>query len=82
MERVRTTELAAHVGREVCLLGRLHALRRMGGVNFLILRDGRGIAQAVVEDEAALAPPRALAHCGKRNHGLSGPGKRGGRRAG
>jgi nondiscriminating aspartyl-tRNA synthetase len=59
MERVRTTELAAHVGREVRLLGWLHALRRMGGINFLIVRDGWGLAQAVVEDEAALAPLRA-----------------------
>jgi nondiscriminating aspartyl-tRNA synthetase len=59
VERVRTTELAAHVEREVRLLGWLHALRRMGGINFLILRDGWGLVQTVVEDEAALAPLRA-----------------------
>jgi nondiscriminating aspartyl-tRNA synthetase len=55
-ERIRTTELRAHAGECVTLAGWLHALRRLGGVNFLILRDGWGLAQVVVEDEAALRP--------------------------
>jgi nondiscriminating aspartyl-tRNA synthetase len=54
--RIRSTELAAHAGRRVRLQGWLHALRRLGGITFLILRDGWGTAQIVVEDEAALAP--------------------------
>lgn len=54
--RVRTTEIGAHVGRRVTLQGWLHALRRLGGVSFLILRDGWGTAQVVVENEASLAP--------------------------
>jgi nondiscriminating aspartyl-tRNA synthetase len=56
MERIRTTELSAHVGERVRLQGWVHNLRRLGGVNFVILRDGWGTAQAVSEDETALAP--------------------------
>ncbi len=59
MERILSTELAAHAGERVVLQGWLHRLRRMGGINFLALRDGWGIAQAVVdapEELAKLAP--------------------------
>lgn len=54
--RVCTTEIKDHLGERVRLLGWLHNLRRLGGVNFLILRDGWGTVQAVTEDEAALGP--------------------------
>src|SRR5581483_1758702 len=56
MERIRTTEVAAHVGERVCLAGWLHSLRQMGGVNFLVIRDGWGLVQAVTESEAEMAP--------------------------
>lgn len=52
MERIWTTDLRAHAGERVRLAGWLHRLRRLGDVSFLILRDGRGVAQAVVEDPA------------------------------
>lgn len=54
--RVRTHEILTHVGERVILQGWLHNLRRLGGVNFIILRDGWGTVQAVTEDEADLAP--------------------------
>ena len=56
MERIRTTEVQAHVGERVCVQGWLHAVRRLGGVNFLVLRDGWGTVQAVTEQETELAP--------------------------
>ncbi len=56
MERIRTTELAAHVGSEARVVGWLHALRRMGGVNFIVVRDGWGVTQAVTESETVLEP--------------------------
>jgi nondiscriminating aspartyl-tRNA synthetase len=55
-ERIRTTEVAAHAGERVRVAGWLHTLRRMGGITFLIVRDGWGMVQTVVEDTAALAP--------------------------
>jgi nondiscriminating aspartyl-tRNA synthetase len=54
--RIRTTEIKIHVGERVRVQGWLHALRRMGGVTFLILRDGWGTVQAVTENEADLGP--------------------------
>ncbi|MCB0123318.1 MAG: hypothetical protein KDE58_13780, partial [Caldilineaceae bacterium] len=56
MERIRTVEVKEHIGQRVRLQGWLHTVRRMGGVNFLVLRDGWGTVQAVTENEADLAP--------------------------
>ncbi|MEZ4734971.1 MAG: aspartate--tRNA(Asn) ligase [Caldilineaceae bacterium] len=56
MERMRTTEVKEHVGERVQVQGWLHTVRRLGGVNFLVLRDGWGTMQAVTENEADLAP--------------------------
>ena len=56
MERVFTVEIHRHEGRRVRLQGWLHAVRRMGGIAFLVVRDGWGTAQAVTEDEDDLAP--------------------------
>ena len=55
MERVRTTEAGRHVGVEVLLRGWLHQFRQLGKVNFLIVRDGWGTFQALVDDPATLA---------------------------
>ncbi|MEM8858604.1 MAG: aspartate--tRNA(Asn) ligase [Chloroflexota bacterium] len=51
MDTIKTTELASHVGKPVKLRGWVHAVRQMGGIRFLILRDGFGAAQAVFEGE-------------------------------
>ena len=50
MERIWTTQVAAHVGEEVRLAGWLHQFRRRSNVSFLILRDAKGLAQVVVEE--------------------------------
>jgi len=55
VQRVLTNELSKHVGERVRLMGWLHRLRKMGGVNFLLLRDRAGVAQAVL-DQDSLAP--------------------------
>lgn len=56
MERIRTTEIGQHVGERVRLQGWMHAMRRLGGVTFVVVRDGWGMAQAVTESDADLAP--------------------------
>src|SRR5690242_19282230 len=56
MERIRTTELAAQVGQRVQVSGWLNTLRRLGGITFLVIRDGWGIVQAVAEKETDLTP--------------------------
>src|SRR5205085_5689007 len=56
MERIHTVEVSAHVGERVRIAGWLHSLRQLGGVSFLVIRDGWGTVQAVAETEAELAP--------------------------
>jgi nondiscriminating aspartyl-tRNA synthetase len=60
MERVWTTDLSSHVGERVRLAGWLHRLRQLSGVSFLILRDGKGLAQIVVDDPALIERLAAL----------------------
>lgn len=49
MERVWTNEVHLHVGERVRLCGWLHNLRRMGRINFLVLRDGVGTFQVLLD---------------------------------
>lgn len=56
MKEIRSVEAAEHIDQYVHLKGWLHNLRRLGGVNFIILRDGWGTLQAVTENEADLEP--------------------------
>lgn len=60
MERTRTVEVGTHVGETILVVGSLQSLRRMGGVNFLVVRDGWGTVQVVAENEEALAPLTGL----------------------
>ena len=55
LERIRTTQAASHIGQRVKLAGWLHTLRRMGGLNFLVVRDGFGMFQAVLDDVSPLS---------------------------
>jgi len=56
MERIATTALAERAGERVRIAGWLQAVRRLGGVSFLVVRDGWGTAQVVADDARALAP--------------------------
>lgn len=47
MQRVLSHQLCDHIGKEVTLLGRLYALREMGGVSFVIVQDRKGLVQVV-----------------------------------
>ena len=60
MARIWSTELAGQAGARVELAGWLHRFRRLSRVSFLILRDGRGLAQIVVEDAALVERLAAL----------------------
>ncbi len=57
LERIRLTELGAHVGQRVVLCAWLHQKRKLGKITFLVLRDGYGVAQLVIgEDDHATVP--------------------------
>ena len=61
MTAIRTVEARQHIGQEVELRGWLHNVRRLGGVTFVVVRDGWGTIQAVTESDADLAPLAGLA---------------------
>ena len=54
MKRIFTEELSKHIGKEVKLSGWIHNLRKIGAIAFMAIRDGKGIAQVVVEDKKLL----------------------------
>jgi nondiscriminating aspartyl-tRNA synthetase len=55
MKRIRSCEVSQHIGSRVRLRGWLAARRRLGGIAFVVLRDGWGTVQ-VTADAAALEP--------------------------
>src|SRR5262245_22135836 len=60
IERCLTGDIAKHGGERVRLNGWLFRMRRMGGINFLILRDRSGTAQIVVDQETAQTSLKGL----------------------
>jgi nondiscriminating aspartyl-tRNA synthetase len=60
MERILTSELAAHAGERVLLQGWLHRKRELSRVSFLVLRDRAGLAQIVVDRMPELLPETVL----------------------
>ena len=59
MNTVRIVDFGSHVGEEVHVQGWLHNKRSSGKLQFLIVRDGSGFAQAVMAKAAV--PPEAWA---------------------
>ena len=60
MERIYSSQLAAHAGERVLVQGWLHRLRQLSNVAFLIVRDAHGLAQVVVDDPALAARLAAM----------------------
>lgn len=56
MKRTLTSEVSSHAGERVRVTGWLHSLRQLGGLNFLVIRDGWGLVQAIAEHEEEIAP--------------------------
>jgi nondiscriminating aspartyl-tRNA synthetase len=56
LNRIRTIEVASYAGERVSIAGWLHSLRQMGGISFLVIRDGWGTIQAVAETDTELMP--------------------------
>ncbi|MDR0887254.1 MAG: aspartate--tRNA(Asn) ligase [Candidatus Nomurabacteria bacterium] len=59
-ERVLSDEVAGFIGQEIQIEGWLHKKRLMGGLNFLSVRDRRGVVQILVEDKDELEKLRGL----------------------
>lgn len=52
--RTYTNEVARNVGKKVSVSGWIHKIRKLGGITFLVIRDRRGLVQAVVEKKEAV----------------------------
>lgn len=50
MGRIWTTKIGERIGQRVEISGWLHRFRQLGSVSFLVVRDGKGLAQVVVSD--------------------------------
>ncbi|UTX51426.1 aspartate--tRNA(Asn) ligase [Candidatus Saccharibacteria bacterium TM7i] len=60
MTRVLTDSIAAHVGETITIEGWLHKKRLLGGLNFITLRDRRGLAQSLIEDKDQVEKLRGM----------------------
>ncbi len=67
---IRTSQAARYTGSHVKLSGHVHALRHLGNLSFIVLRDRSGTIQIVVEDAnllqlvATLSPETAISVSG------------------
>ncbi|BBM81905.1 Asp-tRNA(Asn)/Glu-tRNA(Gln) amidotransferase subunit GatA [Candidatus Uabimicrobium amorphum] len=50
--RIYNNDLANHVAKEVTICGWVHKINKLGGVEFMIIRDATGFAQVVVENSS------------------------------
>ncbi len=60
MPRVWSVDLPNHIGQKVAIAGWLLRLRRLSQVSFVIVRDGRGMVQTVLDDPALIEQVAAL----------------------
>lgn len=60
MRRIRTNQVSAYVGERVRLAGWMHNWRDMGQLGFLVLRDGAGTFQAVLDNPDEMEKLRSL----------------------
>jgi nondiscriminating aspartyl-tRNA synthetase len=60
MQRTLSNELTPLVGKSATIQGWLHKKRLLGGLNFITIRDRRGLVQTLVEDKQQLDKLRGL----------------------
>ncbi len=58
--RILTNEIHTHVGETITIEGWLHKKRLLGGLNFITLRDRRGIAQSLIDTKEEVEKLRGM----------------------
>jgi len=58
--RILTNEIITHVGETITIEGWLHKKRLLGGLNFITLRDRRGVAQSLIDNKDEVEKLRGL----------------------
>ncbi|HBG81627.1 TPA: aspartate--tRNA(Asn) ligase [candidate division CPR2 bacterium] len=54
MKRTLSSQVPKSIGKEVLVEGWIHKIRKLGGINFLVIRDRSGLVQAIVGGEEAI----------------------------
>ena len=60
MKRILSSDVVSHVGETITIAGWLHKKRLLGGLNFISLRDRRGLTQTLIENKEELEKLRGL----------------------
>ncbi|MEI7604427.1 MAG: aspartate--tRNA(Asn) ligase [bacterium] len=60
MERTLTSDISSKIGEKVKLQGWLYQLRELGTINFLVIRDRKGLAQAIIENPDEIEKLRGM----------------------
>ncbi len=58
--RVLSSDVASHVDKEITIQGWLHKKRKLGGLNFINLRDRGGLVQILIEDKGEVEKLRGM----------------------
>lgn len=58
--RVLSRELKDHIGQKISVSGWLHKKRKLGGLNFINIRDRSGLIQVLIEDKDEVEKLRGL----------------------
>lgn len=58
--RILSQDIHKHVGETIAIEGWLHKKRLLGGLNFITLRDRKGVAQTKIEDKDELEKLRGM----------------------
>ncbi len=60
MTRILTSDIAARAGETITIQGWLHKKRLLGGLNFITLRDRKGLAQSLIDNKDEVEKLRGL----------------------
>ncbi|BCY06465.1 aspartate--tRNA(Asn) ligase [Actinoplanes sp. L3-i22] len=74
MQRILSTELAAHPYEKVLVEGWVHRVRRLKSVTFVIIRDAAGLAQVVMADAGELTEESVVSVVGTVTPNEQAPG--------
>lgn len=58
--RILSSDIKKHVGKTVKIQGWLHKKRKLGGLNFINVRDRRGLTQVLIEDKDEVEKLRGM----------------------
>lgn len=60
MQRILSSDVKGHTGKTIKIQGWLHKKRMLGGLNFINVRDRRGLVQVLVQDKDEIEKLRGM----------------------